>query len=152
MLLCLFQQICKNENIFCWAKLFICFKWRIFYEVTIVIIEKKFEPTNKKIPKKLCTYASLVYRILTRVFDFYGKIARTEIISCVVTVIIPCRCVVTESDLFSFQAKHCNASSVSHYYRPIECGQPEIFNRMNEYYRKTEGLPLMMQFFTFLKS
>ena len=144
--------MCKNENIFCWAKLFICFKWSIFYEVTIGIIEKKFEPTNKKIPKKLCTYASLVYAVLNRVFDFYGKITCTKIISCVVTVIISFRYAVTDSDHFSFQAKHCNVSSVSHHYRPIECGQPQIFNQMNEYYRKTEDLPLMMQFFASLKT
>ena len=103
-----------------------------FYEVTKGIIEKKFESTNKKIPKKLCTYASLVYAVPNRVFDFYGKITCTEIISCVFTVIISCRCVITDCDLFSFQAKHRNASSVSHYYRPIECRQPGIFNRMDE--------------------
>ena len=97
-------------------------------------------------------YASLVYAVLNRVFDFYGKITCTEIISCVVTVKISCRCVVTDSDLFSFQVKHRNASSVSHYYRPVECVEPGIFNHMNEYYRKTEDLPLMVQFFTFLKS
>ena len=139
----------QKSIFFCWAKLFICFKWRIFCKVTKGIV-KKFEPTNKKIPKKLCTYASLVYAVLNRVFEFYGKITCTEIISCVVTVIISCRCVV-DSDLFSFQAKHCNSSLVSHYYRSLECRHPGIFNHMNEYYRKTEDLPLIMQFFTFLK-
>ena len=97
-------------------------------------------------------YETLVYIILNRGFDFYGKITCTEIICCVITMTISCCCVVTDSDLFSFQTKHQNANSVSHYYRHIECVQPGIFNRMNEYYRKTEDLPLTMQFFAFLKS
>ena len=74
-----------------------------FSRLQKVSSRKKFEPTNRKIPKKLCMYESLVYIILNRGFDFYGNITCTEIISCVITVIISSRCVVTDSDLFHFK-------------------------------------------------